>query len=145
MIYTNCTIKMNGNAAVPDRNLFIFKGGQNISINFKIVNNSYNLTKADEDDILKRTGADTVIIKIKRREGAYNGISEEIPVIDGVVTLELTQEIIDCMLVGDYDYEFTLLDAESNSIMTLPTIKSLFHVKDKIFEHGHPLDTPAST
>ena len=145
MIYTDCTIKMNGNAAVPDRNLFIFKGGQNISINFKIVNNSYNLTKADEDDILKRTGANAVIIKIKRREGGYNGISEEIPVIDGVVTLELTQEIIECMLVGDYDYEFTLLDAESNSIMTLPTIKSLFHVKDKIFEHGHPLDTPGST
>ena len=144
MIYTDCTIKMNGNGAVPDRDLFIFKGGQNISINFKIVNNSYNLTKADEDDILKRTGATSVIIKLKRHKGGYNGISEEIPVIDGVVTLELTQEIIECMIVGNYDYEFTLLDAESNSIMTLPSIKSFFHVKDKIFEHGHSLDTPAS-
>ena len=144
MIYTDCTIKMNGNGAVPDRDLFIFKGGQNISINFKIVNNSYNLTKADEDDILKRTGASSVIIKLKRQNGGYNGISEEIPVIDGVVTLELTQEIIECMIVGNYDYEFTLLDVESNSIMTLPTIKSFFHVKDKIFEHGHSLDTPAS-
>lgn len=144
MIYTDCTIRMNGNGAVPDRDLFIFKGGQNISINFKIVNNSYNLTKADEDDILKRTGANSVIIKLKRHNGGYNGISEEIPVIDGVVTLELTQEIIECMLVGNYDYEFTLLDVESNSIMTLPTIKSFFHVKDKIFEHGHSLDTPAS-
>ena len=144
MIYTDCTIRMHGNGAVPDRDLFIFKGGQNISINFKIVNNSYNLTKADEDDILKRTGATSVIIKLKRQNGGYNGISEEIPVIDGVVTLELTQEIIECMIVGNYDYEFTLLDVESNSIMTLPSIKSCFHVKDKIFEHGHSLDTPAS-
>ena len=144
MIYTDCTIRMHGNGAVPDRDLFIFKGGQNISINFKIVNNSYKLTKADEDDILKRTGATSVIIKLKRQNGGYNGISEEIPVIDGVVTLELTQEIIECMIVGNYDYEFTLLDAESNSIMTLPSIKSFFHVKDKIFEHGHSLDTPAS-
>ena len=144
MIYTDCTIRMHGNGAVPDRDLFIFKGGKNISINFKIVNNSYNLTKADEDDILKRTGAKSAIIKLKRQNGGYNGVSEEIPIIDGVVTLELTQEIIECMIVGNYDYQFTLLDVESNSIMTLPSIKSCFHVKDKIFEHGHSLDTPAS-
>ena len=47
MIYADCTIRMHGNGAVPDRDLFIFKGGQNISINFKIVNNSYKFVERE--------------------------------------------------------------------------------------------------
>ena len=133
MILTDRTMTVNGKTATIDSNVYLYRGDQNVEINFNVVNSKFRFTKKSEDNIIESSEAYYSIFKLI----APTGDEIEFPVRaieNGQAKWLIEKELIDELdEVGLYDFQIRLLNNEKDSIITMPPVIGQIEVLEPLF------------
>ena len=133
MILTDRTITVNGKTASIDANVYLYRGDQNVEINFNVVNSKFRFTKKSDDNIIESSEAYYSIFKLI----APNGDEIEFPVraiennqAKWLIEKELIDELDE---VGQYDFQLRLLNNEKDAVVTMPPVLGQVEVLEPLF------------
>lgn len=136
MISRDCIITVNGNTATIDSDIYLYKYDKNIQLSFSIINSKYMYDNDDSNNLIKNMQAAYAQVKFKKNDS--DDIEIEFPIQatnKGAVLLTITGELIDeDVELGDYTIQIRLLDANKNSVVTLPPVESCIHILAPLFE-----------
>lgn len=136
MISRDCIITVNGNKATIDSDIYLYKYDKNIQLAFAIINSKYMYDNNDSNNLIKSMQAAYAQVKFKKNDSTDIEIEFPIQATNkGAVLLTITGELIDeDTELGDYTIQIRLLDANKNSVVTLPPVESCIHILAPLFE-----------
>lgn len=136
MISRDCIITVNGNKATIDGDIYLYKYDKNIQLSFSIINSKYMYDNDDSNNLIKSMQAAYAQVKFKKNDSTDIEIEFPIQATNkGAVLLTITGELIDeDVELGDYTIQIRLLDANKNSVVTLPPVESCIHILAPLFE-----------
>lgn len=136
MISRDCIITVNGNTATIDSDIYLYKYDKNIQLAFAIINSKYMYDNDDSNNLIKSMQAAYAQVKFKKNDSTDIEIEFPIQATNkGAVLLTITGELIDeDTELGDYTIQIRLLDANNNSVVTLPPVESCIHILAPLFE-----------
>lgn len=136
MISRDCIITVNGNIATIDSDIYLYKYDKNIQLAFSIINSKYMYDNDDSNNLVKSMQAAYAQVKFKKNDSTDIEIEFPIQATNkGAVLLTITGELIDeDVELGDYTIQIRLLDANKNSVVTLPPVESCIHILAPLFE-----------
>lgn len=136
MISRDCIITVNGNKATIDSDIYLYKYDKNIQLSFSIINSKYMYDNDDSNNLIKSMQAAYAQVKFKKHDSTDIEIEFPIQATNkGAVLLTITGELIDeDVELGDYTIQIRLLDANKNSVVTLPPVESCIHILAPLFE-----------
>lgn len=136
MISRDCIITVNGNKATIDGDIYLYKYDKNIQLSFSIINSKYMYDNDDSNNLIKSMQAAYAQVKFKKHDSTDIEIEFPIQATNkGAVLLTITGELIDeDVELGDYTIQIRLLDANKNSVVTLPPVESCIHILAPLFE-----------
>lgn len=136
MISRDCIITVNGNESTLDGDIYLYKYDKNIQLYFTIINSKYMYDNDDSNNLIKSMQATYAQVKFKKAHAGDVKIEFDIqPTINGAVLLTITEELTDeDVELGDYTIQIRLLDANKNSVVTLPPVESCIHILAPLFE-----------
>lgn len=136
MISRDCIITVNGNTATIDSDIYLYKYDKNIQLSFTITNSKYMYDNDDSNNLIKNMQAAYAQVKFKKNDSSDIEIEFEIQATNkGAVLLTINEELIDeDTELGEYTIQIRLLDANKNSVVTLPPVESCIHILAPLFE-----------
>lgn len=136
MISRDCIITVNENKATIDSDIYLYKYDKNIQLAFAIINSKYMYDNDDSNNLIKSMQAAYAQVKFKKNDSTDIEIEFPIQATNkGAVLLTITGELIDeDTELGDYTIQIRLLDANKNSVVTLPPVESCIHILAPLFE-----------
>ena len=143
MLYTNCTVTINGENSIIDKPVILYRGDKEIEIKFYIMQNEfYQNVVTKTTNVVSDVDASfsQLIVRIPEREPIF---SEVTPVrTDGAIVFKFTAEMIDEITeVGSYDFQIRLLDEDKISRATIPPVIEGIKVKEPIAMEDEPIVT----
>jgi hypothetical protein len=136
MISRDCIITVNGNTATIDSDIYLYKYDKNIQLVFSIINSKYMYDNDDSNNLIKSMQAAYAQVKFKKDDSADIEIEFDIQATrEGAVLLIINEELTDeDTELGEYTIQIRLLDANKNSVVTLPPVESCIHILAPLFE-----------
>lgn len=136
MISRDCIITVNGNTATIDSDIYLYKYDKNIQLSFSIINSKYMYDNDDSNNLIKNMQAAYAQVKFKKNDSSDIEIEFDIQATkQGAVLLTINEELTDeDTELGDYTIQIRLLDANKNSVVTLPPVESCIHILAPLFE-----------
>lgn len=136
MISKDCIITVNGNTATIDSDIYLYKYDKNIQLSFTIINSKYMYDNDDSNNLIKSMQAAYAQVKFKKNDSSDIEIEFDIQATkQGAVLLTINEELTDeDTELGEYTIQIRLLDANKNSVVTLPPVKSCIHILAPLFE-----------
>lgn len=136
MISRDCIITVNGNNATIDGDIYLYKYDKNIQLSFTITNSKYMYDNDDSNNLIKSMQAAYAQVKFKKNDSSDIEIEFDIQATKkGAVILTINEELTDeDTELGDYTIQIRLLDANKNSVVTLPPVESCIHILAPLFE-----------
>lgn len=136
MISRDCIITVNGNTATIDSDIYLYKYDKNIQLSFTITNSKYMYDNDDSNNLIKSMQAAYAQVKFKKNDSSDIEIEFDIQATkQGAVLLTINEELTDeDTELGEYTIQIRLLDANKNSVVTLPPVKSCIHILAPLFE-----------
>ena len=112
MLYTDCTVTINGEKSVIDRPVVLYRGDKEVEIKFYIMKNTfYQSIVTRTTNVVSDVDASfsQLVIRVPEREPIFSSVT---PVeADGAIIFKFTAEMIDEITeVGSYDFHIRLLD-----------------------------------
>lgn len=136
MISRDCIITVNGNTATIDSDIYLYKYDKNIQLAFTIINSKYMYDNDDSNNLIKSMQATYAQAKFKKNDSSDIEIEFDIQATNkGAVLLTINEELTDeDTELGEYTIQIRLLDANKNSVVTLPPVESCIHILAPLFE-----------
>lgn len=136
MISRDCIITVNGNTATIDSDIYLYKYDKNIQLSFTITNSKYMYDNDDSNNLIKSMQAAYAQVKFKKNDSSDIEIEFAIQATNkGAVLLTINEELTDeDTELGEYTIQIRLLDANKNSVVTLPPVESCIHILAPLFE-----------
>lgn len=136
MISRDCIITVNGNTATIDSDIYLYKYDKNIQLSFTITNSKYMYDNDDSNNLIKSMQAAYAQAKFKKNDSSDIEIEFDIQATNkGAVLLTINEELTDeDTELGEYTIQIRLLDANKNSVVTLPPVESCIHILAPLFE-----------
>lgn len=136
MISRDCIITVNGNTATIDSDIYLYKYDKNIQLSFTITNSKYMYDNDDSNNLIKSMQAAYAQVKFKKNDSSDIEIEFDIQATNkGAVLLIINEELTDeDTELGEYTIQIRLLDANKNSVVTLPPVESCIHILAPLFE-----------
>lgn len=136
MISRDCIITVNGNTATIDSDIYLYKYDKNIQLAFTIINSKYMYDNDDSNNLIKSMQAAYAQVKFKKNDSSDIEIEFDIQATrEGAVLLTINEELTDeDTELGEYTIQIRLLDANKNSVVTLPPVESCIHILAPLFE-----------
>lgn len=136
MISRDCIITVNGNTATIDSDIYLYKYDKNIQLSFTITNSKYMYDNDDSNNLIKSMQAAYSQAKFKKNDSSDIEIEFDIQATNkGAVLLTINEELTDeDTELGEYTIQIRLLDADKNSVVTLPPVESCIHILAPLFE-----------
>lgn len=136
MISRDCIITVNGNTATIDSDIYLYKYDKNIQLAFSIINSKYMYDNDDSNNLVKSMQAAYAQVKFKKNDSTDIAIEFDIQATKkGAVLLTINEELTDeDTELGEYTIQIRLLDANKNSVVTLPPVESCIHILAPLFE-----------
>lgn len=136
MISRDCIITVNGNTATIDSDIYLYKYDKNIQLAFTIINSKYMYDNDDSNNLIKSMQAAYAQAKFKKNDSSDIEIEFDIQATNkGAVLLTINEELTDeDTELGEYTIQIRLLDANKNSVVTLPPVESCIHILAPLFE-----------
>lgn len=136
MISRDCIITVNGNTATIDSDIYLYKYDKNIQLSFTITNSKYMYDNDDSNNLIKSMQATYAQVKFKKNDSSDMEIEFDIQATNkGAVLLTINEELTDeDTELGEYTIQIRLLDADKNSVVTLPPVESCIHILAPLFE-----------
>lgn len=136
MISRDCIITVNGNTATIDSDIYLYKYDKNIQLSFTITNSKYMYDNDDSNNLIKSMQATYAQAKFKKNDSSDIEIEFDIQATNkGAVLLTINEELTDeDTELGEYTIQIRLLDANKNSVVTLPPVESCIHILAPLFE-----------
>lgn len=136
MISRDCIITVNGNTATIDSDIYLYKYDKNIQLTFSIINSKYMYDNDDSNNLIKNMQASYAQVKFKKNDSSDIEIEFDIQATKkGAVLLIINEELTDeDTELGEYTIQIRLLDANKNSVVTLPPVESCIHILAPLFE-----------
>lgn len=136
MISRDCIITVNGNTATIDSDIYLYKYDKNIQLSFTITNSKYMYDNDDSNNLIKNMQAAYAQVKFKKNDSSDIEIEFDIQATNkGAVLLTINEELTDeDTELGEYTIQIRLLDANKNSVVTLPPVESCIHILAPLFE-----------
>lgn len=141
MIYYEYTITVNGGTAKLNKDIYLFKGNQNIDYAFNIKEAQFVFGDPNSiEDVTAYIGATKAKMKlIKSDKTGKKIMTDFIPVatdgnFPGRVHFRINDTLFDeDVELGDYDFQIDLFD-DSNGRVTIPPVYRQLHVLEPIFD-----------
>ena len=143
MLYTDCTVTINGEKSVIDRPVVLYRGDKEVEIKFYIMKNTfYQSIVTRTTNVVSDVDASfsQLVIRVPEREPIFSAVTpvEE----DGAIIFKFTAEMIDeVQEVGSYDFQIRLLDENRTSRATIPPVIEGIKVKEPIAMEDEPIVT----
>lgn len=136
MISRDCIITVNGNTATIDSDIYLYRYDKNIQLSFTITNSKYMYDNDDSNNLIKNMQAAYAQVKFKKNDSSDIEIEFDIQATNkGAVLLTINEELTDeDTELGEYTIQIRLLDANKNSVVTLPPVESCIHILAPLFE-----------
>lgn len=136
MISRDCIITVNGNTATIDSDIYLYKYDKNIQLIFMVINSKYMYDNDDSNNLIKNMQASYAQVKFKKNDSSDIEIEFDIQATNkGAVLLTINEELTDeDTELGEYTIQIRLLDANKNSVVTLPPVESCIHILAPLFE-----------
>ena len=134
MLYTNCTVTINGENSIIDKPVILYRGDKEVEIKFYIMqNNFYQNIVTRTTNVVSDVDASfsQLVIRVPEREPIFSSVT---PVeADGAIIFKFTAEMIDeVQEVGSYDFQIRLLDENKTSRATIPPVIEGIKIKEPI-------------
>lgn len=136
MVITDCTITVNDNKSLADKNIIVYRGDYNIQVNFSInQDNGFKYFNSNKSlSLIESTNAAyaQMIVKLQNTDEIVI-LTEVEPINDGKITLTIAKEYIDELVeVGSYDYQIRLFSEDRHARMTIPPVIGQLIVRNPI-------------
>lgn len=134
MLYTDCTVTINGEKSVIDRPVVLYRGDKEVEIKFYIMKNTfYQSIVTRTTNVVSDVDASfsQLVIRVPEGEPIFSAVTpvEE----DGAIIFKFTAEMIDeVQEVGAYDFQIRLLDENRTSRATIPPVTGGIKIKEPI-------------
>ena len=134
MLYTNCTVTINGEDSIIDKPVILYRGDKEVEIKFYIMKNTfYQSIVTRTTNVVSDVDASfsQLVIRIPEGEPIFSAVTpvEE----DGAIIFKFTAEMIDEVKeVGSYDFQIRLLDENKTSRATIPPVIEGIKIKEPI-------------
>ena len=143
MLYTDCTVTINGEKSVIDRPVVLYRGDKEVEIKFYIMQNKfYQNIVARTTNVVSDVDASfsQLVIRVPEGEPIFSAVT---PVeADGAIIFKFTAEMIDEITeVGSYDFQIRLLDENKTSRATIPPVTEGIKIKEPIAIENEPTIT----
>jgi hypothetical protein len=136
LVITDCTITVNDNKSLADKNIIVYRGDYNIQVNFSInQDNGFKYLNSNKSlSLIESTNAAyaQMIVKLQNTDEIVI-LTEVEPINDGKITLTIAKEYIDELVeVGSYDYQIRLFSEDRHARMTIPPVIGQLIVRNPI-------------
>ena len=133
-IYFDYTVEVKDDKAkLKEGDIYLYLGNKNIDFYFTVVEARLKFRdNSDPVNIVEKVGPSNAVVTLLKPDKTYvtGGMGT---VYNGKIKWTVTEDMIDEINeVGDHTLVIDLVDADSNSVATLPPIEGQFHVKERV-------------